>query len=65
MVTAMVILLILLAYMIFNFGSPNGLQRYILPNPDYDLYLLVGLGFCVFVLNLLIMKDNDTRRGGR
>lgn len=61
-ITIMIILLIALLYMIFNFGNPSGLQRYIIPNPAYDLWLLIGLGLGVFVLNLLLIRDNEQRR---
>lgn len=62
--TLMTILLIFLAYMIFNFGSPNALQRSIIPNPDHDLYLILAIGFSVFFLKLLIQRNNDRHKGG-
>ena len=62
---SMVVLLILLGYMIFNLENPNGLQRYVISDPADDLWLLIGLGFSVFVLTLLLMRDNDRHRGGR
>lgn len=61
----MIILLIPLFYMIFNLGSETGLQRYILPDPSHDIWLLSGLGVGVFALNLLLMKENDRHRRGR
>jgi hypothetical protein len=64
-IVLMVILLIPLAYMIFNLGNPEGLQRYILKDPGYDLWLLLGLGLGVFILNLLLMRDSENRRSGR
>ena len=61
-ITLMVIILVLLFYMIFNMGNPSGLQRYLIKDPGYDLWLLIGLGVSVFILSLLLMRDNERRR---
>lgn len=61
-IISMIILLIVLFYVIFNYGSPTGLQRHIIRQPAYDLWLLIGLGLGVFVLNLLLIRDNERRR---
>lgn len=64
MVVLMIILLVVLLYMILNFGSETGLQRFLIADPSKDIWLLVGLGMSVFILNLLLMRDNDRRKGG-
>lgn|GEM_PF-1840468 len=63
-VTSMIILLIVLFYMIFNFGNPEGLQRSIIPDPSKDIWLLLAVGLGVFSLNLLMMRDAQERKDG-
>ncbi|MCK5248450.1 MAG: hypothetical protein KAJ98_00705 [Spirochaetaceae bacterium] len=58
----MIILLIALLYMIFNFGNEDGLQRHLIPDPSKDFWILSGIGLAVFALNLLLMRDADKRK---
>ncbi len=58
----MIILLIALLYMIFNFGNEDGLQRHLVPAPSKDFWILSGIGLAVFALNLLLMRDADKRK---
>ena len=61
-VISMIILLIALFYMIFNFGKPDGLQRFLIPDPSRDIWLLLAIGLGVFSLNLLMMRDAEEQK---
>ena len=58
----MVVLLIVLFYMIFNLGNPEGLQRFFIKDPSKDIWLLLAVGLGVFSLNLLMMRDAQERK---